>query len=125
MPLPTAAKIQPQPLDPRDKEIFTAIISKAGISTAAFPLLDADETVAEYDLELTAEAVAIGLEIVNAPGFYTTLSGTLLTYWVMVDPAMRSLAVFNKGVTVGLELTIRTDKGREKQKTIGIKVGQQ
>jgi hypothetical protein len=128
MPLPQNAVIVPQPFDPSDLDKITVTISKAGVHTAQFPILEAGEDIAEYDLALTAEAIAIGLRIKDEPPYYTALSGQFLNFNLELDESMRGLATFNKGgVTVGIELTILTNAQapRRKQRTIGIKVQQQ
>jgi hypothetical protein len=126
MPLPQNAIIVPQPFDPNDLDKVTVTISKAGVHPAQFPILEAGENIATYVLALTAEAIAIGLRIRNEPPYYTTLSGQFLNFNLELDEAMRGLATFNKGITVGIELTVTTDAPapRRKQRTIGIKVQQ-
>lgn len=127
MPLPTVVFKVPQSIDPSDIENITLRISKAGVDSERFPLLDAGENIAQYELALTAEAIAVGLRIKDEAPYFTNLSGLLLNFTIDVDPAKRSLPIFNKGVTVGIELTVLTDAiaPRRKQRTIAIKVIQQ
>ncbi len=127
MPIPEKAVRIPQPLDPSDVENFTLTISKAGLHPAKFPILDAGEDVADYDLALQAEAIALGVRIKNEAPHFTYISGQLLNFTLYVVPEKRALAVFNKGVEIGLELTVRTDADawREKQRTVAIMVKQQ
>jgi len=126
MPLPPDALRLPETLDPFDIEKYTVTISKAGVTQATYPILDANENVAEYSLGLTAEAIAVGLRILDESPYYTTLSGLLVNFALSVDESMQNLPIFTKGIEVGIELTVLSDAiaPRRKQRTLAVKVMQ-
>jgi hypothetical protein len=125
MAIPTTAKALPQPLDSKDVVDYKLTISKAGVDTEAFPILEADETVASWALNLTVEAMAAGLTISTAAGKEPILIGNLVLFWLSIDPAMIGNSMFNAGVTLAMELTVVTSGGRTKQRTATVKVIEQ
>jgi hypothetical protein len=122
MPLPPDALILREPLDPRDIEKYTCIITKKGIYEAPFPTLDPTENIASYILAPDAAAVALGLEVMNSTPYHTTLSGLFLNFAVRISPAMRALRDWRKETQLALQIGITTDADapRVKWRTIGL-----
>jgi hypothetical protein len=129
MAIPTNAKKLDQPLDPSDMDLYKAIITQRGVDTAeAFPLLEVGQSVADFTLTLTAEAVAAGLMILHDAGREIVRVNNEVFFWLAVDEAMRALPVFDgAGIILPMELTVWTapDPARRKQKTITATVAQQ
>lgn len=123
MPLPPNAKALTQAMDPSDIEVFELLIDQGDDKT-----LMTGENVAEFNFAVTAEAAAAGLMIMQEDGRRPTLTGLLLRFWLAIDPALFGAAAFSgEGISLGLELTLKTDSVpyRTKQKTIVVKVAQQ
>jgi hypothetical protein len=122
MPLPTDALKLKEPLDPRDIEKFTIVVSKAGIHQVPYPTLDPAENIGGYMFAPDAAAVALGLRIKDESPYHTTLSGLFLNFALEIDPAMRGLPIWAKGVELGLSLGIESDDDapRVKWRTVGV-----
>jgi hypothetical protein len=124
MPLPPDALLLKEPLDPRDIEKYTCIVTKAGIHQVAFPTLDPAENIKSYMLAPDAAAVAMGLQVLNISPYHTTLSGLFLNFAVRIDPALRGARDWKKDVLLALQLGITTDDEapRVKWRSIGLTV---
>jgi hypothetical protein len=109
MPLPTDALKLNEPLDPRDIEKFTIIVSKSGIHQVPFPTLDPAENIGGYVFAPDAAAVALGLRIKNETPYHTTLSGLFLNFTLEIAPEMQGLPIWTKGAELGLSLGIESD----------------
>lgn len=127
-PFPAAAQA-----DPRDEIEY--IISAEG-------LLEADEEIADYELLLPAESVALGIEIMEGGGRDhallpetelddgTTLrANTAVQVWLTVAEANRADSIFygSSGASAPVEVTIVTTSvpARTRQRTVLLKVVQQ
>ena len=122
MPLPEAAQLIPQPLDPSDLVDF-----QLDLIGGDRPMLEEGEQVASYTFAVLPEGVALGLQIENqAPYVPALLEGnTALQFWLSVDEEMRSSSAFREpGVKLGLELTVMTNNvpPRRRQRTIAVEV---
>lgn len=94
------------------------------------PLLEVGESVTSFTVALSAEAVALGLEINNDPPYILELfdTGSRIKVWFSVALAFRANAAFDgDGVKLGVEVTINTNSNppRRRQKTMVLKVAQQ
>jgi len=129
MAIPPNAKSIGQPLDPADVLDFEATLSQGAADSTPTPFLLDDENVAGFELVLTSEAMAAGLEIRSGSGYPApVIVGTVLTFWLGVEPALQGSTAFNgSGVTVGIELTATTTSNppRVKQRTFTVQVANQ
>lgn len=125
---PPTAKAFDQALDPQDRVDFYVILSQGAPDAPVAPLLLIGEAVARYQLALTPEAAAVGLRIVEAPGFQNKLDGNVLSLNLEVDQQMQGSPLFDgAGVTVAIELLIVTTARppRTKQRSFLVKVANQ
>ena len=129
MAIPTTAKKLDQPLDPSDMGLYSIVVTQRGVDTAEkFPILEVGQSVESFTLTLGAEAVAAGLIIMQDQGREIVRVANEVFFWLMVDPAMRSLPAFDgAGLELPMELTVKTapEPSRTKQKTVTAKVQQQ
>lgn len=112
-----------QPIDPRDVDYFGLKITQVGdeLPSGREPILEADEVVTSYTLTMGIEAIAAGLKILDgdkAP----FLSDRLLVFWLEIEDGMEADPVFYVGLTLPIELTVVTSKGRTKQRTATVRV---
>ena len=129
MAIPPNARTIRQPMDPADVVDFAVGITQGAADADPPPVLLDGEEVASFSLTLTAEAVAVGLEI-RRDGAYPAplVVDRVVTFWLGVAPAMQGLTVFSgAGATLGIELTITTTSvpPRIKQRTITVTVANQ
>lgn len=124
MPLPTDALKLKEPLDPRDIEKYTIIVSKAGVHQVPFPTLDPTENIGGYVFAPDAASVALGLRIKNDTPYHTTLSGLFLNFALEIAPEMQGLPIWTKGVDLGIALGIQSDDEapRLKWRTVAVHV---
>lgn len=90
-------------------------------------MLEDGELVLTYDLALTAEAIALGLEIMEGGGRDHALinDDTALLFWLKVDDAFKTNVAFDgAGTRLALEVTIVTnsDPARTRQRTATVLV---
>lgn len=133
MAIPPNAKALPQPMDPADILDWSFPLTQDGSTDEQFPLLAAGETIDTFTLTLSAEAVALGLIVLDGaykgstyPG--PTLSGLIVTFWLAVDDSAQGSAAFNgAGVTLGLEFTGWTTNTprRRKQRSATVTIANQ
>lgn len=121
---PTAFKL-PRPLDPSDLEGYGCRIRRGDAPTDT---LRSGEAIQSYSFAPTPEAVAAGLIIRDDPDRAPRLVGQDLTFWLCIDPSMRSSTLFNGGgLELAMELTFETNSSpsRTKQKTVTVQVSNQ
>ena len=129
MAIPPTATALSQPLDPADIDDYLLTVTKAGIDTTAFPMLEANEGIASFTLALAADAIAVGLTI-RTSGEYPppTLNGLDVKFWLSVDASLQGATIFDAaGITVAMELTIITTSTppRKRQKTATVRIANQ
>lgn len=133
MPIPINAVPFEQPLDPGDVLDFRAAFSRGPADTKPPPILLPNEDIASMTLELTSEAIALGLKIVSGQfngAEYPAPSiddDNVLTFWLGVDPSFQSATAFlNSGTLLGVDVTIRTSNvpPRIKNRTLVVRVRQ-
>jgi len=133
MPIPANAVTIEQPFDPRDVLEVKVGISQGAEDANPAPILLLGESVASLGVAVSTEAAAIGLKIVSGTFEGATypspsISQNVVTFWVTVDEARRGDAAFDgAGVTVGVELTFKTNNNppRVKQRTVALRMAQQ
>jgi len=105
------------------------------------PLLEAGETIDpdpdRWSLTLLAEAVALGLEIIESDpdwpdpalvvGDTRFVNNTAIKFWARVDPAFQDNAAFAAGVALPMEATCWTSSNppRRRQRTFLLNVVEQ
>lgn len=125
MPNPLTAKVFDQPMDPADLIDFETTLSQGDDPE---DLLQLDENVTSFTLAVTAEAAAAGLQLQETAGRAPSLDGTVLRFWLAIDPADQAADLFSgAGVNLAIELTINTDASplRRRQRTMIVQVAQQ
>lgn len=128
MPNPVTAKAFDQALDPSDVVDFAIILSQSAPDAPVAGMLLLGEGVARYALSLTPEATALGLRIVDRPGYENRLDGNVLQLWLEIDAAMQGSPLFNgAGVVVAIELLITTTATppRTKQRSFLVRIANQ
>lgn len=103
MAIPSTAVVLPKTLDPSD-------IKDVKLNIA--PALEAGEGIASYDLVLSAEAIAAGMEILSGGGRdpVLTANDTQIIIWPAIDPGEALNPIFaDAGVRLAVEATIVTN----------------
>lgn len=116
----SAAPVYAQSLDPSDFLDFTLTLTKEGVgSPGNQPLLQNDEDVADWSVNVTPEAGELGLIIADSAPFAPMRDGLVVQVWLSVDPAKRGLANYKAagGAKLGVEFNLETTKERRKQRT--------
>ena len=133
MPIPINAVPFTQPLDPGDVLDYRAAFSQGPFDALPPPILLPNEDIASMALELTSEAIALGLKIVSGEFNGATYPApaidddNVLTFWLGVDPSFQSATAFlNTGTLLGIDVTIRTSNvpPRIKNRTLVVRVRQ-
>jgi hypothetical protein len=91
------------------------------------PVLEADETIASYTVELMPEAAGAGLIVSQGGGRDPALvDGKAISLWFEVDVAKRESGIFAKGIAAGVVFTIITTAipARRRQRTFVLTVAQ-
>ena len=91
-------------------------------------LLEEGEQVADWTLTLSAEAVALGLEVGTGDYAPSQPTPTSFRFWFSVDALLQDDAAFDgAGASLAMELTIETDStpARTRQRTLVLQVAQQ
>jgi hypothetical protein len=129
MAVPLNASAWTQPFDPWDRKEYVAEFD-TGAAGASGPVLEENEEIVSYAIEVSAEAAALGVEISEAAGYEDELltGNKQIQLWFEVDEAFREDAAFSgAGTDVGVEFTIITNSNppRRHQKTYVLRVAQQ
>lgn len=110
-------------LDPADEVDYMA-----DFGGDSRPVLEEGEDIASFNIALTAEAAAYGLQIMTGSGRDPVIdgSGQKLIFWLCVDVAEQSNPDFTEGVGLGIEITIVTTSvpARTRQRTFFVTVKQ-
>jgi hypothetical protein len=125
---PATAKAFAQALDPSDVVDFYVVLSQGEHDAPVPTVLLLGEGVETYSLTLPAEAVAVGLRIVDRVGYEDRLVGNVLSLWLEVDSTMQTSPIFNgNGVTVPIEILIETTATppRTKQRSFLVRISNQ
>lgn len=124
---PATARAFAQALDPEDEADFYVFVNQGAPDATPAPVLLPGEWIASYSLTLSAEAAAVGLEIVADGARAPQLVGNRLEIWLTVADEMRGNAAFaGAGITVGISLTIVTtaDPARTKERTFLVRIAE-
>ncbi len=116
--MPASPSTWQRVLDPADVADFVIQLGNG--------LLEPGEAFTSYTLALSAEAVALGLEV--GTGAYAPASdGQTISVWFSIAAAFQGNAAYEaSGVTLLMELTLNTNStpARRWQRTLGLKVQQ-
>ena len=118
MPIPAGAITWAQPLDPSDRSDYIVQLG---------PLLKGGEIIATASIVLMAEAVALGLTLIeDAEHGPSIANDTNLEMWFEIEVSMRANPAFQSGAALPLEITIETDATppRRFQRTMVLRVVQ-
>jgi hypothetical protein len=125
MTLPLNAKAFTAQMDPADVLDWQVTLSQG---STGLEILQVGESVANFTVALTAEAIAAGLQINTTSGYSTLLVGNVISFWISITSGSQGSAAFTgAGLTIGIEISITTNANpaRVKQRTVVVTVAQQ
>jgi hypothetical protein len=118
-----AVRFVDAPLDPAERVEY-----ECDFGSGPKPVLAADETITTFTVAVTAEAAALGLEIIEAaPRAPALLPGNQgVRVWLNVDPLEQSNPAFDAGLWLGIEVSVDTSStpSRHRQRTFEVEVKQ-
>jgi hypothetical protein len=118
MAIPPGASVWAEQMDPTDRLDYAVQFGD---------LLRANEKILTASIVLLAEAVALGLTIIQDSTHGPWIADdTALEMWFQIDPLVQNDAAFVPGASLPLELTINTDASppRRFQRTVVLRVMQ-
>lgn len=122
MALPPNAKKFPDPFDPKDRvEFILNLDGPTGI-------LEDGELVGTYELALTPEAAALGLQIGSGSYAPSQPNANQIKFWLEVAAEDQNDPAFSgAGTDLGIEVTVITNSNpaRRRQRTAAVTVAQQ
>lgn len=128
MTIPATATAFEQPLAPKDVVDYYVVVTQGKADAKPPTVLLLGEAIADYELTLSVEAIAAGLQIVEAEGYENHLTGNVLTLWLRLDPTMVGAPMFaGAGVIVAIEMLIKTtsDPTRTKARSFLVRITNQ
>jgi hypothetical protein len=117
--IPTTTFIWPEAMDPYD--VLDYAIDCTG-------LLQTDETILTYSVNLRSEATLLGLQILTNPPYALSLTGNIITIWLAINLSDQDNQAFRTtGALLPLEVNITTSlsPARKRQRTVAVRVKQQ
>jgi hypothetical protein len=122
MAIPASAREWTRVMDPADRVDYKILLS--GVRA----ILGPNEEMANHTLTLSAEAVALGLIILDSGGYAPAFDGDDIQIWLEIHPNYRNHAAFQgAGTKLSMELTFETNSipARRYQRTLFLTVAQQ